>query len=109
MELEEIQQLSKPVNGRLRRRTWIAVITVTTVIIGIALWSNHQVSKTAKNYDRRRIVGESLAHEERQVILEKLTKVQKALEGHMGQMMIDTLKAKKLDSLTLENLEQQKK
>jgi len=110
METEEIRQLSQPVNHKLKRRTIISVVVVLAVVAGIAFWSNRQVTKTAKEYESHRVFGESLAHVERQVMLEKLTKVQQALEGHMEGMIVDTLKAKKLDSLYLENLmEQQKK
>src|SRR3972149_9364097 len=102
MEADKIRQLSTPVNGRLRRRTWIAVAVVVMVLLGLAKWSNDGVRKTAEIYERHRIVGESLAHVERQVMLEKLTKIQKALEEH-GNMKIDTSKVKEVDSLYLDN------
>ena len=109
MEIGEIKQLSTPVNGKLRRRTWLAVIVVTGTIFSIALWSNHQVSKTAKEYENHRIVGESLAHVERQLILDGIQEIRFGLTSHMSYLPTDTNAAKELDSLFLENLQQQKK
>jgi len=108
-EIQQMSQLSTPVNHRLKRRTIIAVLVVVGTIFGIALWSNHQVSKTAKSYERHRIVGESLAHVERQLILDGIEAIKFGLSSHMSYLPTDRNAVKELDSLYLENLQQQKK
>lgn len=110
MELEEIQslQLSAPVNGRLKRRTWIAVAVVLGSIMSIAFWSNHQVKKQANHYESIRQRADSLAHEERQLILRAVLETRRIVRGHARIASSDAIKAQELDSLFEENLKQQK-
>lgn len=110
MELEEIQQMqfSTPVNGRLRRRTWLAVIIVMSFMIGLVYWANHRSNKRAHHFEQLRHEADSLAHEERLAILNALLENRRLLLRHDGILEVDRGEAERLDSLYLENLKQQK-
>jgi len=108
MELDEIKQLPQPVNGRLKRRTWIAVTVVTGTFLFLTLWNSGQIKKRAEDYETKRRTADSLAYEQGKLTLEAIIQVQETLKAHDGKGRVNTVQAEKLDSAYLETINELK-
>lgn len=108
MEVNEIRSLSTPVNGRLRRRTWIAVAVVMGSFLSLALWNSGQIKKRAQEYETNRRTADSLAYEQGKLTLEAIIEVQNTLKAHDGKGRVNTVQSEKLDSAYLETINELK-
>ena len=111
MELKEMQQLRQlppQVNGKLKRRTWIAVVVVTGSFLSLALWNSGQIKRRADNYETSRRTADSLAYEQGKLTLEAIIEVQNTLKAHDGKGRVNTVQSEKLDSAYLETINELK-
>lgn len=109
MDVGEIRKMNKLPNGKLGPRTWVAVISSTILVIGLALFNSHQVKVSAERYERTRTEADSLTHIQLQLILDAVLENRRNFNQHFGiKFTSDTTKAKEIDRLYMEKLKELK-